>query len=759
MKDFSENPERFGAAFRGTPVGMVIKDAEGRTVQSNPAFRSMLGYGEEELRGMLRRDFTHIEDAEKDAELFSELLRGEREGFQIEKRYIKKGGGVMWGRLSVSRIAGGNEEESPLALGVVEDISELKRIVADLGASESRFRAVVEQSPLSIHVFAPDGSSIRANDSWNQLWYLGEGEEPEGANVFEDEQLRVAGLLPYVSEGTTGNWAKIPALLFDPARAGREGEPRWLEGVVYPLQDASGEITEVTLMLDDVTERKMLEETLAHRALHDPLTNLPNRTLFLDRLGQAFSRLQRSTERSLAEDTQQGTTPSRGSPLKGIAALFIDLDELKRVNDSLGHEAGDKMLVEIAGRIGSRLRPADTLARLAGDEFVVLLEEVGEEEAARTAERIIQAFGTPLIISGGEIFVSISVGIALGRRVLGTRSAATGGPGGPVAIGGPVGQAPGDEADTLLRQADLAMYEAKKRGKARYVLYEERMGQEAGARLKLERDLRRALAHDEIEAFYQPKVSLKNGRVLGVEALARWRHPERGLVLPAEFIPLAEETSLIVELGYQVLRMALEQAAQWRERWPEHQPEIEGEPPQSSAPVVWVNLSARQFHEPDLASQISDILDRAGVAPDILGLEITESILVEDASPSVSLLKDLRRLGVKLAVDDFGTGYSSLSYLTRLPVDYLKIDRSFVAELGPEMTYEAGNRTGNATIVSAVIGLARAMGMKVVAEGVETEEQLSWLREMDCDLAQGYHFARPLPADETLEYLLYPGLG
>ncbi len=778
MRDFSENPGRFGAAFEGAPVGMVIKDAYGRAVQSNPAFRSMLGYEEEELREMLRRDFTHPEDAEKDAELYTELLRGEREGFRIEKRYIKKGGGVMWGRLSVSRISGGNEEEPPFALGVVEDISELKRAEADLGASESRFRAVVEQSPLSIHVFAPDGSSIRANDSWNQLWYLGEGEEPEGANIFEDEQLRVAGLLPYVSEGAAGTWAKIPALLFDPARAGREGEPRWLEGVVYPLQDTSGKITEVTLMLDDVTERKTLEETLAHRALHDPLTNLPNRTLFMDRLGQAFARLQRrpeqepgqdlgwSPERSLADDTEQDVVPSpgsragsRGSSLKGIAVLFLDLDDLKRVNDSLGHEAGDGVLVKVAGRIRGRLRPADTLARLAGDEFVVLLEEVGEEEATRTAERIIQGFDTPFTISGQEVFVSISVGIALGRR-----SAATGGPGD---TGGPVGQPAGDEADLLLRQADLAMYEAKKRGKARYVLYEERMGQEAGARIKLDRDLRRALARGEIEVFYQPKVSLRDGRVEGVEALARWRHPERGLVLPAEFIWLAEETGLIVELGYQVLRMALVQAAQWREqwperwseRWPEHQPETEGDSPQSFAPVVWVNLSARQFHEPDLASQISDILDEAGVAPDILGLEITESILVEDAGPSVSLLEDLRRLGVKLAVDDFGTGYSSLSYLTRLPVDYLKIDRSFIAELGSETKYEAGSGTGSATIVSAVVGLARAMGMKVVAEGVETEEQLSYLRKMDCDLAQGYHFARPLPAEETLAYLLYPESG
>ena len=725
---------------------MVIKDAEGRLLKSNVAFQRMLGYGEEELRGMLRGDFTHPEDVEEDAGLYRELLCGGGPGFRIEKRYVKKDGGIMWGRLSVSRIE--DEEEYPLALGVLEDISELKKAEEASGVSERRFRAVVEQSPFSIHIFTPDGRSIRANDSWNQLWYLDEGEEPEGANVFEDELLRVAGLLPYVEDGAAGVGAKIPPLLFDPVRAGREGDPRWLEGVVYPLQDSSGETTEVTLMLEDVTERKNLEETLVHRALHDPLTDLPNRTLFMDRLGQAFARLKRRSvqntdqdpERSPTTDVEQGGVLDRSS-YRGIAVLFIDLDDLKRINDSLGHEAGDRLLVEAVNRIGNRLRPTDTLARLAGDEFVVLLEEVDDEKAARASERVIQGFDAPFPISGQEIFVTVSVGIALN---------------GKAAISG--GQ-PAEEAEALLRQADLAMYEAKKRGKARYVLYEERMGQEAGARVKLERDLRRALTRKEIEVFYQPKISLRGNHAVGVEALARWRHPERGLLLPAEFIPLAEETGLIVDLGYQVLRVALDQVLHWHEHWPKRQQDTGESSPAASPPAVWVNLSARQFHEPDLARQISSILDEKGLAPDVLGLEITESILIEDAGPSVSLLEDLRHLGVKLAVDDFGTGYSSLSYLTRLPVDYLKIDRSFIAQLDSESGSGVGNGSGSATVISAVIGLARAMDMKVVAEGVETEEQLSRLRKMGCDLAQGYHFARPLPVDEASAYLLQSGVG
>ena len=756
LKPSKENTRWLGSAFEGAAIGMVIKDIEGKLLRSNPAFQRMLGYEEGELQTMFRRDFTHPEDAEKDNELYLELLQGDRESFQIDKRYIKKGGGTMWGRLSVSRI----EDEDggpPLAMGVVEDISELKKAEAALGASESRFRSVVEQSPLSIHVFAPDGRSIRANDSWNQLWYLDDGEEPEGANIFEDEYLHVAGLIPYVRDGADGIGAKIPPMLFDPARAGGEGEPRWLEGVIYPLRDATGGITEVTLMLDDVTERKTLESTLVHQALHDPLTNLPNRTLFLDRLSQAFARLRRRPERNVEQDDQQkmrepaddngqnvgqDVVPYWGSQdmhqealRKELAVLFLDLDNLKHTNDSLGHNAGDRLLVEVAQRLASRLRPADTLARLAGDEFVILLEEAGEAEAVLAAERIIQGVGEPFAILGEEIFVSISVGIALGKGHV---------PGG--------GQPTGHEAEILLKDADLAMYEAKKRGKACYVLYEERMGQEASTRLKAESDLRRAVERHEFEVYYQPKVSLESNLVAGVEALARWRHPERGLVLPAEFIGLAEQTGLIVELGYQVLRMALMQAREWREHWQKHN--WQGMNEKLSPPVVWVNLSARQFHEPDLAGHISDVLTEAGVEPNALGLEITESILIEDASPSVSLLQDLKSLGVKLAVDDFGTGYSSLSYLTRLPVDYLKIDRSFITGLdsATENIDYKGN-TGSMTVVSAVIGLARAMRMKVVAEGVETQEQILHLKEMGCDLAQGYLLSRPLPAREASAYL------
>ena len=609
-----------------------------------------------------------------------------------------------------------------------------------LAASERRFRAVVEQSPLAVHVFAPDGRSIKANGAWNTLWSLTEGEEPEGTSVFDDEQLHAAGLIPYLQEGVAGMAVESPPLAFDPARVGRDGDPKWLRGLVYPVRNDAGEVTEVALLLEDVTERKNLEDRLAYQAFHDPLTGLPNRTLLLDRLAQALMRAQHRSERDTERDAER--TSERGFQRgQQVALLFMDLDNFKYVNDSLGHDSGDRLLVEVARRLQGRLRPADTVARLGGDEFVVLLEEVEDaEEVLQAAERISSALAAPFALSGEEVFAPASIGIALGGAW------AAGPPGAPGAPGGR------GRPEELLRKADLAMYEAKRRGKGRHVVYEAAMGTQVGERLKLENDLRRALARNEFTLYYQPKVSLTDGRVVGVEALLRWNHPERGLVSPAEFIPLAEETGLIVAIGRWVLRRACQQAHEWRsegpwrsegswqERWAE---EDSGS---LSTPTMWVNLSARQLQEPDLSRQVSAALEETGLDATGLGLEITESVLVGDGSASVSLLEDLKALGVKLAVDDFGTGYSSLAYLKRLPVDYLKIDRSFVGGLGVN--------AGDEMIVSAVMGLARAMKLEIVAEGVETAGQLERLREMGCERGQGYYWSRPLPSEAASEILL-----
>ncbi|MDP9426482.1 MAG: EAL domain-containing protein [Actinomycetota bacterium] len=410
--------------------------------------------------------------------------------------------------------------------------------------------------------------------------------------------------------------------------------------------------------------------------------------LFRDRLGQ-----------SLARSARDG---------RGMAALFMDLDNFKVINDSLGHEMGDGLLVEVAGRIGGCLRPGDTAARLGGDEFAVLLENIaGADDAVGIADRIARALSEPFALGGSEVYVSASVGVTLG--------------------GGSSDDAPGLE--DLIRRADLAMYGAKKKGKASHEVFDPSMNAAAHARLALENDLRRAVERDEFKLFYQPKVRVSPGRpgedeIVGVEALIRWEHPERGLVSPAEFIPVAEETGLIVPIGRWVIEEACRRAVEWQ-----------GVGGTGDHFVMGINLSARQFADKGLVGDVSRILGEVGLAPEALELEITESVVMDDAPMTANIFRELKALGVRLSIDDFGTGYSSLSYLKRFSVDYLKIDRSFVGNIGL-----TGESSEDAVIVSGIVSLAQDLGLKVVAEGVETVEQLLRFREMGCDLAQGYYF-------------------
>ncbi len=560
-------------------------------------------------------------------------------------------------------------------------------------ASENRYRTVIEQCPLSIHVFAPDGASLLANASWHELWNLEEGEE--GANIFEDEHVRATGLVPYIDDSLQASGpVSPPPLFYDPAKTEREGEPRWLQPFVYPVKDEGGRVHEVTLIIEDVTARKRLEGELTHQANHDPLTGLPNRALFLDRLGQALGRAGR-----------QGEAGEGGGR---VAVLFTDLDNFKYVNDSLGHRAGDELLVSVAGRLRGCLRPGDTLARLGGDEFVVVLEDVaGLADAEAAAERMARALDeAPFDLGGREVFATTSTGMALG---------------------GP-GEAGGSDAEGLLRSADAAMYRAKEGGKDRHEAYEAGMRARASERLGLEGDLRRALERREFVLHYQPEVDLRSGRTVGAEALLRWQHPERGLVPPGEFVPLAEETGLIVPIG----RWALGEAC--------HRARVLNEQRAVGPPLTMsVNLSARQFRNPSLIEEVAGALEEAGLEPGVLVLEITESVVMDDATGTVGTLEGLKALGVGLAVDDFGTGYSSMAYLRRFPVDHLKVDRSFVAGLGrnPE----------DDVIVAGMISLAHALGLGTVAEGVETEGQLARLEGMGCDLAQGFYFSEPLTGE------------
>ena len=439
-------------------------------------------------------------------------------------------------------------------------------------------------------------------------------------------------------------------------------------------------------------ERKRYQEQLEHQANYDGLTGLPNRNLLLDRLRQAvFAQRQ----------------------VRSIAVVFIDLDHFKFINDSLGHNAGDRLLQQMAERLRSVVRDGDTVSRLGGDEFILILNDQQNEEVMfRAMQRIISKVSEPLSIDGRELVVTCSAGVSLHPQ-------------------------DGPDIETLLKNADAAMYRAKEHGRNNFQFYTVEMNRLVNERLALESSLRRALERNELLLHYQPKLNLKSGAIVGAEALVRWQHPERGLIYPELFIPLAEETGLIVQIGEWVLRTACAQNRAWQDA---------GLPPLT----VSVNLSARQFRQESLIKTVSKILSDTGLRADHLEMELTESIVMHNAEAAIAVLKGLKELGVQLSVDDFGTGYSSLSYLTNLPIGILKIDRAFVRDIS------ARTGRGDGLLAQAIISLGHSLNLKVVAEGVENEEQLKFLKAHRCDEAQGYYFSHPVPPEECKQLLTGP---
>lgn len=441
----------------------------------------------------------------------------------------------------------------------------------------------------------------------------------------------------------------------------------------------------------DVTERKSLEEQLTHQALHDPLTKIANRALFKNRVDHALTKLVRTNS--------------------SLAVLFLDLDNFKSINDSLGHAAGDKLLVSVAERLQDCLRTADTAARLGGDEFAVLVESMYKPgEAVMIAERILSVFAEPFTIDGKEIHVGTSIGIAASS----TETIAS---------------------EELLRNADLAMYLAKSQGKGKFIVFEPKMHAALMERIELEDELRRGIEENEFVIHYQPILNLGTGDLLGMEALVRWMHPRLGLLSPIKFIPLAEETDLIVPLGDWILREACRQMTVWRNEY-EDQLDVS----------LTVNISIRQFQQAELVDMVSRALRISGLPPNSLILEITESFMMQDTEATIAKLHELKKLGVRLAIDDFGTGYSSLSYLQRFPIDILKIDKSFVDKLGN------GNE-GNA-VARAIIMMGDSLNLKTIAEGIEHSEQIDTLQKLGCEAGQGFHFAKPLTVGDMDEFLL-----
>jgi diguanylate cyclase (GGDEF)-like protein/PAS domain S-box-containing protein len=584
----------------------------------------------------------------------------------------------------------------------------------------ARLAAIVESSEDAIISKTLDGVIL----SWNRGARRIYGYTPEevvGRHISilvpSENPNEISGILTRLRRGE-----KIEP--YETVRVTKDGRRLDISLTVSPIRDSAGNITGASTIARDITERKIFEKQLEHQAFYDALTDLPNRTLFMDRLDHALASLKRSEGKS-------------------VAVLFVDLDNFKLVNDSLGHKIGDQVLIAVARRLHSCTRAEDTVGRFGGDEFIVLLRDIEDVgEAVRAAERLSQELQTVFTLGEIEVVVSPSIGISLGTTAF-------------------------DRADDLLRDADTALHQAKVQGKARHAIFDSDMYEQVLKRLKLEGDLRRALERDEFRVYYQPQMKLNTElqdylrasgsraivarkqetteafRIKGTEALVRWQHPELGLISPAEFIPVAEETGLIVQIGRWVLEEACLQTRRWNDRHP-------GEP----SLTVCVNLSARQFHDPGICQDVARVLQETGLDPRCLCLEITESVVMKDVEITSATLRELKGLGVKLAADDFGTGYSSLSYLKRFPVDYLKIDKTFVKGLGEDIEDTA--------IVRTVVELAHTFGMEAIAEGVETEGQAEMLRGMGCDFVQGYHFSKPLPPEDVPGYLgeqmpVYPG--
>src|SRR5579871_570704 len=465
----------------------------------------------------------------------------------------------------------------------------------------------------------------------------------------------------------------------------------WVEARIQSTIDARGEIVGFFGTLCDITERKQAEEQLQHMALHDALTGLPNRLLFHDRLRGALARAQRLST--------------------GVAVLFVDLDNFKIVNDSMGHDAGDILLKTIASRLQASARAEDTVARLGGDEFTLLLEGLSSvEEATQVAERIVFALQKSIPLGESQVFASASIGIAYSADSI--------------------------DSEDLLRDADTAMYQAKTNGKAGYVLFDPSMNASVVERIEIETGLRLALERGELRVYYQPLVDLETGKLNGAEALVRWEHPTRGVLLPGKFIPIAEETGLVIPLGYWVLEEACRQRQAWKETHPEYEPF-----------TISVNLSGKQLMRDDVVERVQAILEKTGICPEDLKLEITESVMMADVQDTVSKLRLLKTLGVQLAMDDFGTGYSSMASLNLFPLDTVKIDRSFISRLATQEDSQS--------VIAAIVMLSKALNLNITGEGIETEDQVTYLQGLGCQNGQGYYFARPLTAEGMGEKLTH----
>ncbi|MEQ8752356.1 MAG: EAL domain-containing protein [Coleofasciculus sp. G1-WW12-02] len=629
----------------------------------------------------------HPDDRQRVEQVFETL--GERGNQAVEYRIVRPNGEVRWIHNRVCAIADIQGRVIRID-GIATDTTKGKQAEAQLCTESDLLQGIMQTSVAAITVVDTQGNIIFANARSQQVLGLTQSELVERhynsptwkitdfqGGPFPEEQL------PFRQVMATGQ----PVFDVQHGIEWADGTRKYLSINGAPLKDADGVITRIVFSISDITHRQKVEEQLLYDALYDKLTKLPNRTLFMERVDHALK---------LAKRNQDYL----------FAVLFLDLDRFKIVNDSLGHDVGDQLLIATARKLEKCLRTTDTVAHLGGDEFTILLEDIKDiKDATRVAERIQVTLKSPFNLNNHEVFTSASIGIALSSTGY-------------------------ERTEDILRDADIAMYRAKELGKARHEIFDKIMHAQTLKLLTLENDLRRSLERQEFEVYYQPITSLVTGTLTGFEALVRWRHPERGLVSPVEFISVAEDTGLIIPLGEWVLYEACRQLRMWQTQFPTPEPL-----------KISVNLSGKQIKEPDLIGQIDHILEKTGLDGRFLKLEITESVLMENAETVTKMLLQLRARDIQLSVDDFGTGYSSLSYLHRFPVNTLKIDRSFVSQMN--------HKSRNAEIIRTIITLAHSLRMDVIAEGVETLEQLTELKLLNCEQGQGYLFSKPLTKSEA----------
>lgn len=674
-----ESQLKFQQAMRFAPIGMALVTPEGRWVEFNAALCQIVGYSADELTGMSFLDLSLPEDRDLDRAEVRKLLDGALENYAVEKRYRHRDGRLVWVGLNVSLVPG-DEGGARYFIVQIQDITRRKRDQDELHLAASVFSSTMD----GIFIATREGKILKVNRAFEHITGYSDADAVgQDCSLWQsdrhDEEFH-RGVRQCVTE--TGAWQ---GEVWNRHKAGHL-VPVWLS--LSCISGESGSAARMIGVMYDISEQKTSQERINHLAHYDGLTGLPNRSLFMDRLGHA-----------LAQANRQG---------RKLALMFIDLDNFKHINDTYGHPVGDELLVEVGERLRAITRASDTVARLSGDEFTVLIENADDADAAETtARKILHVLSDPVEVATGPLYVSASIGVAFYPE-------------------------DGGDVDTLVKNADLAMYRSKDGGRNQFHFYTQDMASKAEERMTLHNELREAVDQHTIEVYYQPVVDVATRRCVGVEALARWPHGERGSIAPARFIPVAEERGLIHPLGDWVFRQTCEQYIQWREA---------GVAPD----FVSVNVSGKQVAQRGFVDAVLRMLDEIGCSPEDIVLELTESYLMHESADAISLLNLLRDIGFGIAIDDFGTGYSSLAYLKRLPVTKLKLDQSFVRDIPEDRN--------DIAIARSILRLGDTLGLEVIAEGVETEAQHDFVLNEGCSLSQGFYYAQPMSGRDFIAYM------